>query len=226
MLKLKNINKFYHDGVKLIQVLKDVNMEIEKGEFVSVKGPSGAGKSTLLHVIGGLDNPSKGEVILNNHSIYKLQNSKRAALRNNTFGFVFQFFHLLPEFNILENVIFPGLISGKFKKRYLVKKGKSLLKSVGLEKRIHYYPNKLSGGEKQRVAIARAIVLEPEILLCDEPTGNLDSKITHQICELLIDLHKSKKQTIILVSHQEDIASKANKRYFITDGKLNRSDNR
>lgn len=220
MLKLKNISKLYHDGLEKVQVLKDINMTVEQGDFISVKGPSGAGKSTLLHIMGGLDRPSKGRVLLNNQPIYKLKDSKRAFLRNSTFGFVFQFFHLLPEFDVLENVILPGLISNKFKKRDLIEKGKIILKTIGLKKRIHYYPNRLSGGEKQRVAIARAMILNPQILLCDEPTGNLDSKITQQICELLVDLHKNKKQTIILVSHQENIASKAYKRYFITDGRL------
>jgi len=220
MLELNNINKFYSNGQKKLHVLKDVDMNVEKGRFLAIKGPSGAGKSTLLHVIGGLDVPNYGKVLLDNKSIYDLKDNLLSCLRNEVFGFIFQFYHLLPEFTVAENVILPGLISKKHNKKDLVKKAKVLLEAIGLGHRMDHRPNQISGGEQQRVAIARAIILEPKVLLCDEPTGNLDSKTAQRICSLLMDLHKNKKQTIILVTHQDDIASIAQEKLFIKDGKF------
>lgn len=218
MLEVSSVNKYYFDGTKKLHVLKNINMRVKEGEFLAIKGPSGAGKSTLLHIIGGLDIPDNGEVFFDGKSIYKLKDTSLANLRNKTFGFIFQFYHLLSEFTVLENVILPGLISGKYRKKYLVKKAENVLKTIGLEDRMYHRPNQISGGEQQRVAIARAIILEPKVLLCDEPTGNLDSKITKQICELLSHLHKSKKPIIIIVTHQDEIASIAKRKLFIKDG--------
>jgi len=220
MLTINNVDKFYSNGTKKLHVLKNNNMHVEEGEFVAIKGFSGAGKSTLLHVIGGLDKPDNGEVLFGDCSIYELKDASLAKLRNESFGFIFQFYHLLPEFTVIENVVLPGLISGKYKRKYLNKKAESLLESIGLEHKLDSKPYQISGGEQQRVAIARAMILEPRVLLCDEPTGNLDSNMTARICELLTHLHRSQKQTIILVTHQEDIASAAQKCVFIQDGKL------
>lgn len=220
MLKLNKVNKCYSNGTKELHVLKNISLEAEKGSFISVIGLSGAGKSTLLHVAGGLECPNSGSVTINGKLIYNMKDLHLSKMRNSMFGFVFQFYHLLQEFTVIENVMMPGLIYKKEKKKDLLEKSLNLLDTLEIAGRKNHYPNQLSGGEQQRVAIARALIAEPEILLCDEPTGNLDSKTSEKICSLLINLHNVSKQTIILVTHQENIAKKAEKIYYMEDGRL------
>ncbi len=220
MLEINNVNKFYSDGIRKLHVLKNINLVVDKNDFISIQGPSGAGKSTLLHIIGGLDKPDDGNIFFNKKDIYNMKDYVLANLRNKVFGFVFQFYHLLPEFTVLENVILPGLISKNYKKKELIRKAKNILESVNMQHRFNYMPNQISGGEQQRVAIARAMILEPEILLCDEPTGNLDSNNAQHICELLTYLHNQEKQTIIIVTHQKSMSSIAKRQLFIEDGRI------
>lgn len=218
MLEAINVHKVYRNGAKELHVLKHINLKIAEGEFVSILGPSGAGKSTLLHILGGLDEPTEGSVILDDEDIYKLGDRKRAALRNKKIGFVFQSYHLLSEFSALENVAMPGFIGRRTMDDG--RRTKELLELVGLKDRMHHRPGELSGGEQQRAAIARALVNEPELLLCDEPTGNLDSATGQGIIELLYKLNKEKKTTVVVVTHEEAIAEKADKVVNIKDGEI------
>lgn len=239
ILKAKGLGKVYYVGKKELPVLREIDLEIKKGEIVSIVGPSGAGKSTLLHLLGGLDKPSQGEVLLEGVNIYKLKPEKRAILRNKRIGFIFQSYHLLPEFTAIENVALPGLIalgrrryslfpifsSKKQSKRcrsktQLTEDAYKLLESVGLKSRVNHAPGELSGGEQQRVAIARALINTPDILFCDEPTGNLDSKTGQEICELLWKLNREKKQTLVIVTHEESITRGSGRVIHIQDGRL------
>ncbi len=220
MLQAKNIKKIYWSGSKELCVLKGIDLLIEKGEFISVVGPSGAGKSTLLHILGGLDDPSSGEVFLDDSCFSDLKENEKARVRNSRFGFVFQFYHLLREFSALENVMLPGLISNKIKKSDISRKATEALEFLGLKNRVHHRPFELSGGEQQRVAIARALINDPEILFCDEPTGNLDYASGRQIQEWLLALNKQKKMTIILVTHSQELAKGSNRILNIFDGKF------
>ena len=188
MIKATDLSKIYYQGRTKINAVQNVNLEIVRKESVLISGPSGAGKSTLLHLLGGLDKPSKGKVFFDGVDFYKLNDKERSRIRNKKIGFVFQFYHLLPEFTALENVMLPALIaraSTKERKSNIRKRSIELLKIVGLYERRNHRPSELSGGESQRVAIARALVNFPEALLCDEPTGNLDSKIGREIVECL-----------------------------------------
>ena len=175
MLEAKNIRKSYNNGKKALPVLKGIDLEIEKGKFVAIVGPSGAGKSTLLHILGGLDAPTQGEVVLEGEKIYKLSSALLDRIRNEKIGFVFQFYHLLSEFTVLENVLMPALIKRQpsAASHQIKKEAIRLLKEARLEERMAYFPNQLSGGERQRVAIVRGLINKPQLLLCDEPTGNL-----------------------------------------------------
>ena len=220
LLEAQGINRIYYQGKEELRVLKDINLKIEKSQITSIVGPSGAGKSTLMHILGGLDRPDKGRVFFNGRDIYELSDNKLSRLRNQKIGFVFQFYHLLPEFSALENVILPGLIARK-KKQELEKKGLGLLRDVGLEERVSHRPSELSGGEQQRVAIARAMINEPEIILCDEPTGNLDSDNSQRMMDLIKDLNKKNEQTFVLVTHEEQTAACANRTVKIVDGEIN-----
>ncbi|MBU1871649.1 MAG: ABC transporter ATP-binding protein [Candidatus Omnitrophica bacterium] len=222
MLEARNIHKFYNHKSERLHVLKGVELKIEKGKFVAVLGPSGAGKTTLLQLLGGLDHPSKGEVFIEGQDIYSLSDNRRAELRNTKIGFVFQFYHLLSEFNVIENAIIPALIRGKNNKDSL-KLARELLELVGLAMRIKHFPNQLSGGEKQRLAIIRALINNPDLLFCDEPTGNLDSLSGNEIINLIKDLNQKRKMTVVLVTHNRDIASSADKLFYLNDGKLEES---
>lgn len=221
MIEAKDLHKIYKNGASQLHVLKGIDLKVEKGEVLAVFGPSGAGKSTLLHLLGGLDAPTKGEVYINGIDIYSMNDYERAKLRNRKIGFVFQFYHLLPEFDALENVVLPLLIKAENRKfRNIRERGIEILTAVGLDERLHHRPNQLSGGEQQRVAIARALVNNPEILLCDEPTGNLDSETGKQVLDLLWNLNRKQNLTLIIVTHENEIAKVAEKVLYIKDGKV------
>ena len=220
MIKARDIHKYYKNGKEDIHVLKGIDLNIDQGEIVAILGPSGAGKSTLLHILGGLDEPSKGQVSFEGNSLWELPHKELSGIRNRLIGFVFQFYHLLPEFTVLENVLLPALIHKNRDAKEKKEKAEGLLKSFGLEKRTGHFPSQLSGGEQQRTAIARALINDPKLLLCDEPTGNLDSENGQEVCRLLKKLNQEKAMTIIMVTHNLDMAKFASKVYNIRDGFL------
>jgi lipoprotein-releasing system ATP-binding protein len=218
IIELKNLTKSYKNGMEF-RALDNANLKIEKGEFVAIVGPSGSGKSTLMHLIGLLDTPSSGTLLIDSNDVTKLSDKERSEMRNRMLGFVFQYHHLLPDFTALENVIMPLLIAGKNRKEAKAIAEK-LLKEVGLEDRMDHRPGELSGGQNQRVAVARALSCSPAIVLGDEPTGNLDTKTGDMIYELLRRLNKEYNQTFIVVTHNEDLASKADRIIRLVDGKI------
>ncbi|WP_163469818.1 ABC transporter ATP-binding protein [Fusobacterium sp. IOR10] len=220
ILELKNINKTYRGKTEDLHILKDLNLEVEEGEFISILGKSGSGKSTLLGIIGLLDNFDSGEIYINNNKIDKFESNKLDRLKNKDLGFVFQFHYLLPEFTALENVMIPRLIEDFSNKKIIEEKAKTLLKKIGLGERYNNKPSQLSGGEKQRVAIARALINDPKIILADEPTGNLDEETSEEIHRLLQKINKENNQTIIVVTHSKELANITNKQYFVKHGKL------
>ncbi|HQE12015.1 MAG TPA: ABC transporter ATP-binding protein [Flavipsychrobacter sp.] len=213
MLNAQSLSKKYGN----LEVLRNVSLKVNKGEIVSIIGPSGAGKSTLLHILSGLDQPDTGTVLINNTNLYNLSSSKQAVFRNKQLGFVFQFHHLLPEFSAIENVAVPLWISGVNKKQGLAK-AKELLSIVGLQNRMDNKPSEMSGGEQQRVAIARALINEPAILMADEPTGNLDSQNAQAIHELFLSLRAQLNQTIIMITHNDDLAAMTDRTLMMKDG--------
>lgn len=216
LIDLKNVNKSYRNGDQELQVLKDIHLAVEEGEFVAIMGPSGSGKSTLMNIIGLLDRPTSGEYYLEGEEVAKLGEKKLAKVRNQQIGFVFQQFFLLSKLNALQNVELPLIYAGvsQFKRKALAEQ---YLKKVELEARMHHLPSELSGGQKQRVAIARALVNHPSIILADEPTGALDTKTGEQIMELLTELNREGK-TIIMVTHEPEIAAFAKRQIVIRDG--------
>jgi lipoprotein-releasing system ATP-binding protein len=215
MLRAVNIHKQYGH----LPVLKGVDISVSKGEIVSIVGSSGAGKSTLLHILGTLDKADKGEIILNDQHIETLNGRKLASFRNKHIGFVFQFHHLLPEFTALENVCIPGWIAGE-KKREVVIKATKLLKTLSLNDRLDNKPQQLSGGEQQRVAVARALINGPDIVMADEPTGNLDSANARELHQLFIDLRNKFNQTFLIVTHNEELAKMSDRILHMKDGKI------
>ncbi len=219
MIEAKNIHKSYNNGDKAVQVLKGIDLRIDKGRFVAITGPSGAGKSTLLHILGGLDTPTKGTAFFEGKDINKLDDASLCKIRNSKIGFVFQFYHLLSEFTVLENVLMPALISRRstVDSRQLAM---GLLEKVGLSERITHFTTELSGGEKQRVAIARALINNPAVLFCDEPTGNLDSDTGNGIIALIREISLEHKMTVVLVTHNLELAKSADKTYHLKDGVL------
>jgi len=220
----KEISKEYTIGKTSIRVLDKVNLSVKKGEILIVLGASGAGKSSLLHILGILDTPTSGHVSFKSENLSIIGQRKLAEKRNRIFGFVFQFYHLLPDFNALENVLMPRLIGRRFfktvSKKDYTEKAAELLDRVGLGNRINHRPNELSGGEKQRVAIVRALMNDPEILLCDEPTGNLDTKSGREIQKLIWDLNEKTKQTVVIVTHDERFAETAGRVIRMADGRI------
>ncbi|MEN6622016.1 MAG: ABC transporter ATP-binding protein [Smithella sp.] len=219
MIKLENLSKtFIKDGNR-IEVLRGLDYEIEKGESLAVLGVSGAGKSTLIHILGTLDHPSDGRLLINGVDVFGWDEKKIATFRNSTIGFIFQFNNLLPEFNALENTMMPALIGG-MNKRNAHDKASQLLTEVGLAHRVLHKPGELSGGEQQRVAIARALVMDPDILLADEPTGNLDTETGKKIEDILVDLNRTKKITLVVVTHNQLLAEKMSRRIGLRDGKI------
>jgi lipoprotein-releasing system ATP-binding protein len=215
MLTATNIHKYYGQ----LWVLKGVDLEIKQGEIASIVGPSGSGKSTLLHILGTLDKPDKGEVVVGDRRIDFLNEKQMAAFRNRHVGFVFQFHHLLPEFTALENVCIPGWMAGRRKKE-VMDNALSLLQMLGLEKRIENKPNALSGGEQQRVAVARALINRPSIIFADEPTGNLDSANARELHQLFFTLRQQFNQTFLIVTHNEELAQMSDRILHMKDGKI------
>ncbi len=229
ILETKNLSKSYVQGEKEIKVLKEINLRIEKGEVYSILGPSGAGKSTLLHIIGAIEKPSKGEIFFAGENINGVNRNQLADLRNKEMGFVFQFHYLLPEFNALEKVLIPGLIGLKNNLVKLNKKSEKieireralkLLNEVGLQNRIDHRPRELSGGEQQRVAVARALINNPSLILADEPTGNLDKETGEKVYQLLLELNKKKNVTLVVVTHNQELAKYSNQVIYLEDGKI------
>ncbi len=215
MLEAKGIEKFYDN----LQVLKSINLTINKGEIVSIVGSSGAGKSTLLHILGTLDTPNKGEIFLKGQRVDNLKGNALAKFRNLNIGFIFQFHHLLPEFTALENVCIPAWIAGK-KKKYTDQKAIELLKTLGLEDKLQNKPQQLSGGEQQRVAVARALINQPAIVMADEPTGNLDSNNSKALHKLFVELRDKFEQTFLIVTHNEELAVMSDKIVLMKDGMI------
>lgn len=216
MIELKGVTKTYRMGEQLIYALKNINLKIEKGDYISIMGPSGSGKSTLLHILGLLDTPTSGDYLFEGKSTRELSDDERSYLRRKHIGFVFQFFYLLPRLNALKNVELPLLLEG-IRKNERTQKAIFYLEKVGLSHRIKHKPEELSGGERQRVAIARACVMEPTLLLADEPSGNLDRKSAFEVIELL-EKFNSEGKTLIIVTHDQEIAKRANLRLNIRDG--------
>lgn len=219
VLETRSIKKAYEMGKVTVSALRGVTLEIEEGDFVAILGPSGSGKSTLLHVLGGLDRPDEGEVLIDGISLYKLNDNKLADVRLRKIGFVFQFFNLLPRITALRNVELP-LTLADVSEQESAKKAKELLELVGLSDRMIHRPTELSGGEQQRVAIARALINEPKIILADEPTGNLDTSTGGEIVRLMQRLNKEKRQTFVVVTHDSSVAENADRILFLKDGSI------
>lgn len=217
-LQAKQITKSYYRNADKLNVLNGIDLDVVKGEDLCIIGASGAGKSTLLHILGTIDKPSSGELYFQNTAVHQLRESELAELRNKKIGFVFQFHHLLPEFSALENVMLPGVIA-KESKKHIKSRAQALLSMVGLTGRAQHYPSELSGGEQQRVAIARALYASPELLLTDEPTGNLDSKNSEMVQQLFFDLHRDLGVTLITVTHDQRFAAKFSRCLEIIDGR-------
>ncbi len=215
MISASDICKSYGE----LQVLKGVNIEIQKGEIISIVGASGAGKTTLLHILGTLDRANKGSLSINNSSISSLSDKKLAEFRNKNIGFVFQFHHLLPEFTALENVCIPAYITGTSKTE-AEKKAIELLTFLGVAERMHHKPSELSGGEQQRVAVARALINNPAVVLADEPSGNLDSSTAKDLHQLFFTLREKFNQTFVIVTHNEELANMADRKLVMKDGNI------
>ncbi len=215
MIEIKNIEKSYGN----LKVLKGINLQFKESEIATIVGASGAGKSTLLHIIGTLDKPDRGDVIIDHEALFTMNDTLLAAYRNNRIGFVFQFHHLLPEFTAIENVALPALIGNTTKKEAL-KRAKELLNFLKLSDRLTHKPSQLSGGEQQRVAVARALINNPKLILADEPSGNLDSENAKKLHRLFFDLRNEFKQTFIIVTHNEELAEMSDKQVIMKDGKI------
>lgn len=218
LLKAENICREFKIGKdKTLNVLKGVSIEINEGEIAVIVGASGAGKSTLLHILGALDKPNNGEVIIDNKNLFEMKDEELARFRNNNIGFVFQFHHLLSEFTALENVSIPQMISGK-RQNEIEKRSQELLSLVGLGERLNHKPSELSGGEQQRVAVARALANNPKIILADEPSGNLDTQNSDALHQLINRLNKELNQTFVIVTHNPDLINLSNRVFIIKDG--------
>ncbi len=218
-IRLENISKSYVNSGANIEVLKDLTFDMEAGETIAVVGESGIGKSTFLHVLGTLDRPDRGSLLYKGADVFQYDSAGLADFRNRTMGFVFQFHYLLAEFTALENVMMPGLIQGYSRKGFK-ETAAAVLVRVGLKDRIHHLIGQLSGGEQQRVALARALVLNPDILLADEPTGNLDKKNSHQVHDLLMELNEEYNMTVVVATHSMNLAGRMKKKMTLIDGKL------
>ncbi len=222
VIELKNVNKIYKTKAEEIHILKNVNLSFSKGNFVSIQGKSGSGKTTLLNILGLLDVPTNGDMLIDDKIINYKDEKIKNKIRNEKMGFVFQFHYLLNEFTALENVMMPALINKKFNKKEVREKAMELLELVGLSERVKHKPLELSGGEKQRVAIARSMINDPEIILADEPTGNLDTETSLVINNLFKKINEEKKQSIIIVTHSLELANLAEYKYKIEKGEFNK----
>jgi lipoprotein-releasing system ATP-binding protein len=219
LYQVKSLWKSYSNGTRKVEVLRGIDLTVYQGESIAITGPSGVGKSTLMHILGLLDRPVSGNVLLDGVDVLQLGDSERARVRNRRVGFVFQFFQLLPEFSALENVIMPGLICGQ-REKDLIPKATAILEEVGLAERTTHRPGELSGGEQQRVAVARALIMNPDVLLADEPTGNLDPETGQEIEVLLRNLNELRKTTLIVVTHKESLAKTMTRRVGLVGGKI------
>ena len=219
VLKCDNVSKSYKDGQLNVNVLNQLRLEVLEGQSVSIIGSSGSGKSTLMHILGGLDKPTSGSVVLMGQDLGQLGQKQLGLLRNQYLGFVYQFHHLLPEFSALENVMMPLLI-GKMKKAEAEQRAVEMLEKAGLKKRIQHRPSELSGGERQRAAIARALVTRPKCLLADEPTGNLDRKNAQNVLDMMLDLKSDLNTSLIVVTHDDELAGRFDRVMLMHDGRL------
>ncbi len=223
ILEIKNLCKEYGKGEIKVEALKDVSFNVEQGEFVAIVGPSGSGKSTLLHILGGVDTPTSGEVIISGTDIGKLDENNLAIFRRRQIGLIYQFYNLIPILNVEENMTLPILLDGKKPDKKLLK---SLVDKLGLNDRLKHLPNQLSGGQQQRVSIGRALINHPALLLADEPTGNLDSKNSKEIISLLRKFNRENNQTVIIITHDERIALSADRVITIEDGQITKDEAR
>lgn len=223
VLSCRQLHKKFRQGPETVHVLNGIELDIGRGELIAIVGQSGSGKTTLLQLLGGLDSPSSGEVLVKGQAIASLKEAERSALRNQALGFVYQFHHLLPEFSALENAAMPLIIRGE-RKRVAQERAKALLDRVGLAKRVSHRPSELSGGERQRVAIARALVAEPDCVLMDEPTGNLDADNAEAIQELLLELNADSQTSFVIVTHDREMAARMRTVYAIDHGHLSLQD--
>lgn len=217
--KLENIGKTFAAAGEELAIFKDLNLTVQKGEALAIVGASGSGKSTLLHLMGALDKPTQGEILFTGENLASMSATEQAHFRNRRLGFVFQFHHLLPEFSALENVALPGLIAGK-KMADMMKRGRDMLERVGMGHRLDSRPATLSGGERQRAAIARALVMNPEVILADEPTGNLDEHTGAQVGELMLELNRELGMTLIVVTHNQELAARMGRVLELRGGAL------
>jgi putative ABC transport system ATP-binding protein len=219
IIDVRNVWKIYQMGKVEVPALRGLDIQVKEEEFVAIMGPSGSGKSTAMNIIGCLDTPTKGDIYLEGKNIAKMSESALARIRGRIIGYIFQRFNLIPSLTALENVMLPMIFQGVPEKEKR-ERAIELLRKVGLEERMSHRPSELSGGEQQRVAIARALANNPDIVLADEPTGNLDSKTGEKIMQLLVDLHEKEKKTIVVITHDADIAAYADRRLILRDGKL------
>ncbi len=221
ILRIENLCKTYGEGENAVHALKDVSFSVQKGEFIAIIGPSGSGKSTLLHILGGVDRPSSGKVYMDGQDIYKQNDEQLAIFRRRQVGLIYQFYNLIPVLNVAENITLPVLMDGR---RVNEERLAELIQTLGLQGREHHLPNQLSGGQQQRVSIGRALMNAPAIVLADEPTGNLDSKNSQDIVNLLRFSHEKYHQTLIVITHDENIALRADRIIAIEDGKIARDE--
>ncbi len=218
-MRAENIYKFFGDGKSRVDVLNGIDLELHPGETLAVLGPSGVGKSTLLHILGTLERPSSGKIFYQNEDLTAKDENELAEFRNRTIGFIFQFHHLLPEFSALENTMMPALIQGMSREKAIMK-AEAILREVGLEDRFTHRPGELSGGEQQRVAVARSLILDPPLILADEPTGNLDARTGEGIEKLLLRFNREKGITLLIVTHNERLTNKMSRCIRLREGKV------
>ncbi len=222
LIQVKNLHKSFISGEGTLEVLNGIDLEIKTGEMTAIVGASGAGKTTLLYIMGALERPTEGNVLFESRDVFELNEKEQAKFRNRNIGFIFQLYYLLPEFTVLENAAMPALIGSRSTKEALAT-AKELLSEIGLAERVHHKPGELSGGEQQRVAIARALVNRPQVVLADEPTGNLDSRTGETIYNLLRRLSLAREQTFVIATHNIALANKSDRVLHLADGKIDRT---